>query len=547
MRYITFSGYFYLLLFILQCNSSKAFEKTPYKVRANTKVKYIIIDGTGYKVSIPDNLLNYDYHVYCYKEHPSVTVEVVSDVDSISFRISENESIQVVIEFQERDNLILNFLGVNKLPDGLTLYDKMFYISKLYSEIKFNFVNYDRLHFDLDSLQKQIMREAIDTRNDYSFYRVLKRFFSLLEEGHTEIYDGGAFKSYIGYVPITVQEVGNRFFITSVREDLVSFFELGDEILEINRVTVENYVNDSIIPYISGSTPHFRKEHAIAQLTTGLKESPIEIKWVKKNGLILKDTFRRNGEETRYDRYGNEKYKRIGNNARFKPNLDLEYLSDSIAILEMNRFWPEQQVIKSFIALVPKVSNAKGLVIDLRNNSGGSTGVAHEILKRIINEKYFLGLEGETRVNDAVYRALGYGYDEYNDYFKGVKYRTEEADTIFIPDTLHRINCPIVILIGGNTFSAAEDFLIMLYEVIDRPLFIGTETAGSTGLPLVIPNLPYNGYARITTRRVIFPYSKKKFANEGIIPDIIIKPTIEDILLGSDIVLERAIQILRSN
>ncbi len=526
------------LLFSLNGLSSET-----YKLAARIKVNRFVINENGIKISIPSYLNAVEFYVFCPKENPLVNFEVVSDIDSLQFIIKEYDTINVMVNFDVRDDFVFKIIGVNKLPSQISQSDKLFYLSKIYSELKYNFVNFDHLGFDFDSLYRAAIEHVMPTENDFNYYMELKRFLACFNEGHTEVYDGGKFSAYIGYVPLVVHEIENRFYLTTVRQDLSDYFGPGDEILKINNVPVEAYVSDSIMPFISGSTHAFRREMAVGGLFSGLKESPMAITWKNNMGEIREASFSRNGEETRYDRFGNEKFEGMGNN-RFKRNLDLEFIADSIAVLELNAFWPEDFVIQELNSMMTRISKAKGLVIDLRNNRGGSTIVAHELLKKLLHQEYFWGLEAETRINDAVYRALGLGNEEYGDFYKGFKYRLEETEKIYIPDTIAKINCPVVILIGSRTFSAAEDFLIMLYETENRPLLIGNETAGSTGLPLVLPGLPYDGYARITTRRVIFPESKRKFVHKGIVPDIIIEPGLKDILRNKDIVMEKAVRIL---
>jgi C-terminal processing protease CtpA/Prc len=87
----------------------------------------------------------------------------------------------------------------------------------------------------------------------------------------------------------------------------------------------------------------------------------------------------------------------------------------------------------------------------------------------------------------------------------------------------------MAVLISGRTCSAAEDFLIVLKERKDRPVFIGRPTMGSTGSPLVLDKFPENGVAKVCTRRVLFPYSQKPF-NEGIVPDILVDYTLYEYL-----------------
>ena len=85
----------------------------------------------------------------------------------------------------------------------------------------------------------------------------------------------------------------------------------------------------------------------------------------------------------------------------------------------------------------------------------------------------------------------------------------------------------MAVLISERTCSAAEDFLITIKERKDRPVFIGRPTMGSTGAPLVLDKFPENGFAKVCTRRVLFPYSMQPF-NEGIVPDILVEYTLDE-------------------
>jgi C-terminal processing protease CtpA/Prc len=76
-----------------------------------------------------------------------------------------------------------------------------------------------------------------------------------------------------------------------------------------------------------------------------------------------------------------------------------------------------------------------------------------------------------------------------------------------------------------------------------RPVLIGEETAGSTGAPLVI-ELPHEACARLCTLRALYPYSMKPFVNQGILPDIEAKPTVDEYIKGIDVAMLKAIDIL---
>ena len=72
---------------------------------------------------------------------------------------------------------------------------------------------------------------------------------------------------------------------------------------------------------------------------------------------------------------------------------------------------------------------------------------------------------------------------------------------------------PTVILIGYNTASAAEDFLIYT-ENQKHMIKIGEPTFGSTGQPMPY-DLPDGGSARVCTKKDTYP-SGKEFVGFGI-------------------------------
>lgn len=402
-------------------------------------------------------------------------------------------------------------------------------------------MNYDRLTFDWDSLYKSFIPKVINTKNDYNYYRQLKKFASFLNDAHTGIYDNGQFSGYCDYTPISLTNINNKVYITGYRDNIKDELKLGAEITEVNDIPIKQYMKEYIFPFMAASTEQSLWANGVSKIGYGLRSDPVKLKYKTNVGKKGEVFLKRNGESTWYDNEGKEKFKSVGIKRKEFKLLDLSFTEDSIAILEYNAFYPET-LTSQLEKLLPEIYNANGFIIDLRKNTGGSTIVAKHLLRYLIKTDYFLGYGWETKTHDAVRKAMGYGYDEYKDYFEMNVYRSEKPDTFFIPEDIKRIYCPTVILIENHTCSAAEDFLLMLYEIDERPLLIGTPTAGSTGAPLVIPDFPGGGYARICTRRCKFPYSGKLFVNEGIIPDIEIYPTIEDVLASNDIVMKKAIE-----
>jgi C-terminal processing protease CtpA/Prc len=276
-------------------------------------------------------------------------------------------------------------------------------------------------------------------------------------------------------------------------------------------------------------------------MQSDLRDNPFRGSIRKKDGTIVKLELQRNGEATR-----TPKDESWGPKAAYSPNIvELTWIKKDIALVSFNRFQPEENAINEFDKVAKQLDKAKGVIIDLRRNRGGSTEVAWHLQKYLTKGDHFLNFASETRINDGYGRAQGNDREEYKNYFLNKAYRSDKPESVFVSDTIKRLKCPVVILIGRHTFSAAEDFLVNIYEVPDRPKLIGEETGGSTGAPLVIPGLPGEINARICALRICYPISGKPFVNRGVKPDIEVKQTIDDYLNGRDVVLDRAILELK--
>jgi C-terminal processing protease CtpA/Prc len=100
----------------------------------------------------------------------------------------------------------------------------------------------------------------------------------------------------------------------------------------------------------------------------------------------------------------------------------------------------------------------------------------------------------------------------------------------------------MVVLTGHETASSAENFLVSI-DSIKRATVVGQRTFGSTGQPLSF-ELPGGGKARICTKRNTYP-DGRDIVGVGIIPDIEVNPTKEDRISGRDVVLEKALEVLK--
>lgn len=427
-----------------------------------------------------------------------------------------------------------------EFPAVNSLQDKIYGLSLLWSEIKYNFVNIDQTGFDIDSLYRATMERVVATTDDLEYFDELNRFMARFNDGHTQIMDETFFwNDYYDYTPCSVIELGRKYYFSSYLENAVDPSLLGAEIIEVEGIPVREYVAQNIFPTICASTGDFKWNQAALKLTQGLKGTYFNGRARKLAGEVVPFSIRKNGETTRTDK---DVYWSPPNRFRPPSAISLRWQDNGVAVLDIRSFQERfMPLLDSLMGIV--IKDAKKLIVDMRYNGGGSTDVAHRLQMYLTKENEFMTFGSQTRTNSGYGRAQGNYREEYEPDFLYRAYDTEAPEAVAVEPGLPRVAVPTIILIGKRTYSAAEDFLVNMYEVPGRPMMIGEETGGSTGAPLVL-FLPNGASARICTLRITYPYSGTPFVGKGVLPDIEVKQTIEDYLAGRDVVLEKAFQIL---
>ena len=178
-----------------------------------------------------------------------------------------------------------------------------------------------------------------------------------------------------------------------------------------------------------------------------------------------------------------------------------------------------------------EISKATSLILDLRENGGGSDSVGAHILATLIDQTAPCELSRSTRWI-ASYRAWGNAETP-------MRFPVNTVE----PDPARHFSGPTVLLTRPRTGSAAED-MVVVFTQAHRGKIIGEPTGGSTGQPLMF-KLPGGGVARVCTKHDSFA-DGREFAGVGIKPDIAVHLTRADIIAGRDSVLETAIRSLQT-
>lgn len=205
-----------------------------------------------------------------------------------------------------------------------------------------------------------------------------------------------------------------------------------------------------------------------------------------------------------------------------------------------------------FVAKLPELYKAKALILDLRSNGGGTTGIGSYILKYLTNDSLLYGSRYSTRQLNSAFKAWGKyttAKDTVNNSWNAKALLTYQDNYFYNFDyyplkndlSAKRIVVPTVLLIGHNTASTAEDFLI--YADNQKHMTkIGQNSCGSTGQPFLF-DLPGGAVVRVCTKKDTYP-DGREFVGYGVKPDIEVVPKVEDLINNNDPALKKAIDFL---
>lgn len=435
-----------------------------------------------------------------------------------------------------------------QMPNTLTNAEKVYGLSRFWQEVNYNFVYLEKVdRKKWDSAYIFLIDKVQETKNDYEYFRLLKRFCAILKDGHTNIEFPGevqkkVMKTMFGEYRFLIENIDGKAIITHVNFSKKGIVPPGSEILEVNGQSTRNFSALFVKPYIASSTEHVLENMATENLLEGIEGDSFELKIRKPGGevVVFSVTHSKSSETELYPPMPN-------------PNkiFEFKWIEPKVAYVALNSFESED-IITEFTKSLSELENAKGLIIDLRRNGGGDHQVGLEILKYLLPSESVLGAKSQTRNHIATYKAWGemvkpadtasnaefkMAYLNYSDkYYYNFPISSR---SIKIPGK--KIIIPTVVLIGNMTASAAEDFLIYAYN---QPHFttLGSPTFGSTGQPYYFM-LPGGSQARVCTKKDTYP-DGKEFVGTGILPDVVVKRTLSDYLKGRDPELEKATLIL---
>lgn len=348
------------------------------------------------------------------------------------------------------------------------------------------------------ALRRALERAGADTDPD-SFERTLKRMMAELRDGHAgaNIQPWRAF----GGPPFYARWIENRLVVTAVDSSLAGKLAPGDVIVRVNGEPADRVLvrQDSLA---SGATPASVRFASTLTLLAGPPASDLVLEVQSAGAAPRTIEVRRTLQEPVAE-------PRPASGAELQPGIryfDLTRANDSL-----------------FQALLPQLTSARGLVLDLR----GYPRVQPRSLRHLVGDTTRWG--GRQMSIPTVLRP-----DRENMTFSFV-------NPWVIPPAVPRITGSIVFLTDERAGSYGES-LLDLIEEHRLGVIVGSPSAGTNGNNnrFLVPG----GYQVSFTGMRVVRHDGSRLHGVGVVPAVRVSPTIAGIRAGRDEVLEKGLEVL---
>ncbi|MCA1557360.1 MAG: PDZ domain-containing protein, partial [Acidobacteria bacterium] len=353
--------------------------------------------------------------------------------------------------------------------------------------------------------------QAAQANNSAEFYSVLRRMLGRLRDSHTRVYAPEEKFDWqrprVVTTGISLREVSGLPVVVTVERNSEAEragLHAGDIIASVNNEPAKELFMKRLKDFTGASTLQGARARVMASLLGGPADSTVKVGWVDRDGRARVATLRRAWRD---------------HTAR----LVIEKSGGDFYVVRFDAF--TQRVVQDFLrAMQNRLSKARGLVLDLRNNGGGDSEAMTDLASVFLSPSTPLG-----RFTDRTGRIV-------------VEPATRRA-MVLAAESIARFEGSLVILTSERTASAAE-ILVAAIKEARRAILIGT---GTCGCVLAIRRrhvLPDGGELDIS--EMDYRTSRGlRLEGTGVVPDETILPDIADLRLGRDRAIERALERLR--
>ncbi len=373
--------------------------------------------------------------------------------------------------------------------------------------------------------------DAEDAEDVREYLRALRDFGWSIPDGHV----GGPFiredfqQAVAGGLGIAIRETDEGpvivNFVTEGSPADEAGIILGTEIVAINGTPIAQTIDSAVAFSAPFSTEHFRRLQKMRYAVRFPIGTEVALTWINSDGEEVTDTMEVVSE---FESFNFSSF----NQGRTGFELPVEYrlLEDSdhgyvkIYSFSDNSLLTVQLWERMLHAL--DRNGVGGLIIDMRQNSGGSGFLADQMAAYFFDEPHVLGNTGR--------------YDEDRGEFY---FDPRGEDRYYLPAEDLRYSGEVAVIVGPNCNSACEFFAYNM-TIDDRSIIVGQYPTAGLGGSIKSIKMPDEEFFTFTAGRAVDPNGDIHIEGKGVPPTLQVPVTAETLLAEGDMLLDASIAYL---
>ena len=433
-------------------------------------------------------------------------------------------------------------------PEGIALVD---YSDQSYSDAfnslvdlltkEYAFTEYKDIDWEAKRTEFLPLFEAATTDEDARAYqRALRDFGWSIPDGHVS----GAFVNedfqlaIAGGLGIAIRETDEGSVIVNfVGEGSpaeTAGITLGTEIVAIDGVPIGDAIGNAVAFSAPFSTEHFKRLQQMRYAVRFPIETEVELTWIDAEGEEVTETMKVISE---YDSFSFSSFARGTTGFEIPVDYKLleadEYGENDYGYVKIDSFSDNSvltiQLWERLIRTLKQYA-VGGLIIDMRQNGGGSGFLADQMAAYFFQEPHVLGNSGF--------------YDEDRGEFY---FDPEGQDRYYLPADDLRYDGEVAIIVGPFCLSACEFFSYDM-TIDDRATVVGHYPTGGLGGSIKSIKMPDEEYFTYTIGRAVDADGEIHIEGKGVPPSVQVTITEENLLADEDedVLLDAAVAHLDS-
>lgn len=401
-------------------------------------------------------------------------------------------------------------------------------LRKKYAFTDYKQINWDELHSDFHPR----FVAAEQSRDRQSYLRALRDFAFAIPDAHVN----GPFiqedfqQATAGGVGLALRELDDgRALVTYLQPDgpaAQAGIQLRAEIVQINQQPTADAISATFAwsgPFSTAAAKRLQQARYVLRAPTG---TSLTLTYKNPGALLSQEvTLPTVAELASLNQTASDR-----NLSGFELPLEYRQLTSGLAYVKIYSFSDNDRLtILLWERLLQTLNqkNTPGLIIDMRQNSGGNGFLADQMAAYFFDQPLALGNTGY--------------YDEARGRFY---FDLRTADRFLLPPVKLRYHKPVAILIGPQCKSACEFFAYdMLRE--GRAVTVGQYATAGAGGNVADFKMPEGQFFRFTIGRGVDPNGEIHIEGQGVAPTVRVPINEETVFSPGDPVLEAAEQYLR--